>query len=213
MNKILLFHSIKNMSSEQVSNSEVIVKKQKIIHPEYVKSLHKYLNMLVNALMRKELDISQYINNILRVLPDFFTDVYLKNVLQNYLRLFEYSCLIKSKAFLIIFCTYVFTKGLCSFFTGFDGFYGEDISAKMYSNKYLMKIGNYIKDNIKNPIKINISQYRTLMYYLEIKLIAEQFVSRKQRFIDNQIYKESFKIPITIKDTPIFVSNLKIVIP
>lgn len=130
--------------------------------------------------------ISSCISQILKNLPEFYQDTQLKFEIIRYLELFRYITKIKDKSyersFAMHFCKCIFTDGLTSFFTGFDGFYGEDISKKIYLHDSINKL-NIFKKLIEKSFP-ELLPYDNLTNYLNVKYISEVFVSQKRKIED-----------------------------
>lgn len=173
-----------------------------------------------NPLFIKDKDICQYIKEILRALPDFFEDESLKKAILKYEYLFQYAVQTgKRRIFMYAFCISIFNDGLSSFFSGFGGFYGEDISSQMASHSNISNLNRALIAK-KRSIIVNFSPQRKLSYYLGIKLLAENYSTLAKRQADNLIYRESWAKkpkPDVLEEDPQninpFVSGLKIQIP
>jgi len=199
LNQTILFDSMKRMLEDdgKKEDDKKKEKKRKLYHnlPDSLKALLKSLNNLFKELIGENPSIqkmSYWIGYILNFLPDFYEDVNIKNNIKKYFHLFEYS--IKrniNDAFVMAFCNSVFTDGLPSFFSGFDGFYGEDISLQMASNETIKKLNIIlIKENI--AFIENLRSIDKLSYYLIIKKLSEEFESLEQRQNDSKEWKKIY---------------------
>jgi len=171
-------------------------KKQKTMPPEYVLTLNNLLESLIEILKNENSENSKfkyihvYVNKILKVLIDFFEDISIKDEIKKYINLHKHSikkC--KNKSFEMTFCICIFKIGIILFFEGFGGFFGEDISIRMSSNIYLMELSNSFKDRVE-MIK-NILPLDRLSYYLEIKLLSEEYINIEQERHNKMMRKRS----------------------